>query len=203
MAGSKSKKFVLYSAVYSLLLLLPGIWLVSKLRGVPTPGPVIVLVYCTVYAVWLFSTVLWIFVVGLLVAVSNPGFFGADTALQGWLIVATSAVNGVIWLMSVRRALKLRPTSGDDLLEFARIEPFVSFIVVNMAIYIAIVGFNRGLTIEENAAPFVAMAVFMISWMLVRIPFFVKDEIRGRTEEREETITRETVLIEADRRHRW
>ena len=177
---SNSKKIALYSAVYSLLMLMPGIWLVLKLRGVSPPKRLVVLVYSFLYVAWL-STVLWMLIVGLFFTIGTDVLHEIDTTNRVWLIVVTSVASGAVWLLSVKRASNLREAAGDDLLNFARIEPFVSFIVCNVAASTAFEVFAKRRTSEESIAPFVAMAVVVIGWMLVRIPFFVRDEIRSRT----------------------
>ena len=197
--SSNSKKFAIYGAVYSLLMLMPGIWLVLKLRGVSLHRRLIVLGYSFVYVVWLIGTVLWMFFIGLVRTLSNR-IFEADTATQGWFIVATSVASGVIWSMSVWRTSNLKEATGDDLLNFARIEPFVSYLVCIISIIAAVAVLTQDRTTEGTIAPFAAMAVLVNGWMLVRIPFFVRNEIRRRSED---AMIRAATLAEANRRHRW
>ena len=203
--SSNSKKFAIYGAVYSLLMLMPGIWLVLKLQGSSIPKLLIVVAFSFVYIVWLVYLVLVLFFAGLIVVNTDHDFFDTDPAIQGWLLIATSVASGFVWLKSVRRTSKLREATSDNILDFARVEPF-GFVMVNTmtffttAITIAIL---TGDDLGGTVVPYWVAAVLAVGWMLARIPYFVREEIRDRTIEREENIARHVASVEANRRHRW
>ena len=203
--SSKSKKITLYATGYASLLLMPGIWLVLKLQGSSIPKLLIVVAFSFVYVVWLVYLVLVLFFAGLIVVNTDHDFFDTDPAIQGWLLMATSVASGFVWLMSVRRTSKLREATSDNILDFARVEPF-GFVMVNTMTFFTTAITTAILTGDDlggTVVPFSVVAVLAVGWMLARIPYFVREEIRDRSIEREEKIARQVASVEANRRHRW
>ena len=202
-SGASGKKYAVYGAIYSLLAVLPSIWLLLKLRGISPARALIVLGFAFLYFSWLSSSVLFVLLFG--VEALGPSF-------QSEMLVYIALANGVLWGLSVFQAFRLNEANHDDLLDFRRIEPFASFLLCNTAIMGSMFahGIVTSTTMGEAVVPYWSMLAIIGGWMLVWMVLFSIDTthyckvlMRRRAEKREAAMKRAATVAEADRLNRW
>ena len=90
-------------ALYSLLFLLPWVWLVLRMMGVPVPAMVARVGYAVMYGLWLCAAALLI--AG---AFLTMGFGEEELRPDSALLIFSGMFAGAVWFASLRRTLRWR-----------------------------------------------------------------------------------------------
>ena len=92
-------------AQYSLLFLLPWLWLALRMAGVPIPAAITRAGYALLYGLWLLASVALAIGGALLAA----GFFTDELRPDSAITAVAGMFAGAVWFASLRRTLRLRP----------------------------------------------------------------------------------------------
>ena len=96
--------YVKAGALYSLLFLLPWVWLVLRMMGVPVPAMVARVGYAVMYGLWLCAVAALIIAGAFL----TMGFGEEELRPDSVLLIFSGMFAGAVWFASLRRTLRWR-----------------------------------------------------------------------------------------------